>query len=162
MNIPKITPCLMLAGTAEEATNFYVSIFKNSKINHVTRCGDAGPWPKGTVLIASFELDGQPMLALNGGPQCNFTEAVSFSIDCKNQEEVDYFWDKLTADGGQPIECGWLKDKFGVFWQVVPTVLPEMINNPDSEKSGRALQAMMQMQKLDIAALERAYKGEPS
>ncbi|QDU90732.1 3-demethylubiquinone-9 3-methyltransferase [Pirellulimonas nuda] len=159
MSIPRITPCLIIDGKAEEATNFYVATFKNSKVHRVSRCGDAGPWPKGTVLVSAFELDGQQMLIINGGPPCEFTMAVSFSIDCKTQEEVDYFWDRLTADGGEPSMCGWLTDKYGVSWQVVPAVLPEMLADPDPAKSGRAMQAMMSMQKLDIAALQQAYDG---
>jgi len=153
----KITTFLWFDGQAEEAMNHYVSIFKNSKVLSVTR------WPKGhalegSVLVASFELDGVQFQALNGGPQFKFTEAVSLSIDCKTQEEVDHFWSKLT-EGGQPSQCGWLKDKFGLSWQVVPEQLPRLLQDPDKAKAGRVMQAMMQMGKIDIAKIEEAAKG---
>ena len=154
----KITTFLWFDGQAEEAMNHYMSIFKNSKELSVTR------WPKGhadegKVLVASFELDGVPFLALNGGPQYKFTEAISLSIDCKTQEEVDHFWTRLTEGGGEPGPCGWLKDKFGVSWQVVPEQLPRLLGDADRAKAGRAMNAMMQMGKIDIAALNRAVEG---
>ena len=151
----KITPFLWFDNQAEEAANFYVSIFKNSKIKHIARCGDAGPGPKGSVMVVSFELDGVQFTALNGGPRFKFTEAVSFVVDCKSQEEVDHFWDKLSA-GGQTQQCGWLKDKYGLSWQIVPTVLMELASDPDAAKSNRVMQAMMQMTKIDIAKLQQA------
>ena len=154
----KVTPFLWFDNQAEEAANFYVSIFKNSKINHVARYGDAGPGPKGSVMVVSFQLEGQPFTALNGGPQFKFTEAVSFVVDCKSQEEVDHFWDKLSA-GGKTQACGWLKDKYGLSWQIVPTVLMELVSDPDREKSNRVMQAMMQMTKIDIAKLQQAAAG---
>ena len=152
----KITPCLWFDGRAEEAAKFYVSVFKNSKITRVTRYGDAGPKPKGTVMTVDFELDGQEFWALNGGPEFKFSEAVSFTVNCKTQEEVDEFWTKLTADGGQEIECGWLKDKYGLAWQITPEVLTEMLGDPDPQKKDRVMAAMMKMKKIDIATLKRA------
>jgi predicted 3-demethylubiquinone-9 3-methyltransferase (glyoxalase superfamily) len=154
-NMQKITPFLWFDNQAEEAANFYVSIFKNSKIKHIARYGDAGPGPKGSVMVVSFELDGVQFTALNGGPRFKFTEAVSFVVDCKSQEEVDHFWDKLSA-GGQTQQCGWLKDKYGLSWQIVPTVLMELASDPDAAKSNRVMQAMMQMTKIDIAKLQQA------
>ena len=159
-----ITPCLWFDHQAEEAVNFYISIFKNSKITSITRYGEAGKeihgQQPGSVMTIAFELDGKPFTALNGGPIFKFTEAVSFQIGCETQKEVDYFWEKLTA-GGDPEaqQCGWVKDKFGLSWQVVPNVLPKLIADPVSEGSQRAMQAMMGMKKLDIAALEQAYAG---
>ena len=155
----KITPFLWFDGKAEEAAKFYVSIFKNSKMGKVVRNGDAGPGPKGSVLVASFEIEGQEFTALNGGPQFKFNESVSFVVHCKTQQEVDYYWDKLLAGGGQESMCGWLKDKFGLSWQVVPAGMGKMLKDPKSKKTERAFAAMMQMKKLDIAALEAAYKG---
>lgn len=155
----KITPCLWFDDQAEEAMNHYISIFKNSKVLSVMR------WPKGSgdsegkVLVTYFELDGVQFQALNGGPQFKFTEAVSLSIDCKTQEEVDYFWDRLIEGGGEPSQCSWLKDKFGVSWQVVPEQLPRLLLDPDTEKAGRVMQAMMQMTKIDIAKIEEAARG---
>jgi predicted 3-demethylubiquinone-9 3-methyltransferase (glyoxalase superfamily) len=154
----KITPFLWFDDNAEAATNFYVSIFKNSEVLSVTRIGD-GPGSAGTVLTTSFRLDGQEFVALNGGPEYKFTEAISFVIDCTSQDEVDELWEKLT-EGGEPGPCGWLKDKFGLSWQVVPRILPEMLQDEDRERANRAMQAMMGMSKIDIAALERAYAGE--
>ncbi|HEY8165220.1 MAG TPA: VOC family protein [Gemmatimonadaceae bacterium] len=151
----KITPFLWFNDKAEEAMKFYVSIFRNSKIGTVTRYGDAGPGPKGSVMTASFELDGEQFVALNGGPQFTFTEAISFVVNCESQQEVDYFWEKLTA-GGQAGQCGWLKDKFGLSWQVVPTALPKLLAEKDPQKAGRVMNAMLKMDKIDIAALERA------
>jgi predicted 3-demethylubiquinone-9 3-methyltransferase (glyoxalase superfamily) len=155
--MPKITPCLWFDGQAEEAAKFYVGVFKNSRILRVTHYSDAGPKPKGTVMTVDFELDGQEFWALNGGPEFKFNEAVSFTVNCRTQEEIDEFWRKLTADGGQEIECGWLKDKYGLAWQITPTILTEMIGDPDPQKVSRVMKAMMQMKKIDIAALEKAY-----
>ncbi|MGC1465864.1 MAG: VOC family protein [Pseudolabrys sp.] len=154
-----ITPCLWFNGNAEEAANFYVSIFPNSKIRKIMRSGDAGPGPKGSPLMISFMLDGQSFQALNGGPQYKFTEAVSMSVDCKDQAEVDRYWDALTRDGGAPVACGWLKDKYGLSWQIVPRQLVTLINDSDTAKSGRVMQAMMKMVKIDVAEIERAAKG---
>ena len=142
---------------AEEAVNFYVSIFKNSKITSIDRYGEAGPGPKGTVMTASFELEGQGFMALNGGPEYKFTEAISFFVNCETQAEVDELWAKLSA-GGEEGPCGWLKDKYGVSWQIVPTILGELLNDPDPEKSGRVMKAMLQMKKLDINTLRQAYE----
>jgi predicted 3-demethylubiquinone-9 3-methyltransferase (glyoxalase superfamily) len=155
----KITPFLWFDGKAEEAMNFYVSIFKNAKIVGVTRYGEAGPGPKGTVMTAKFELNGQEFVALNGGPQFTFTEAISFVVNCATQQEVDEFWEKL-SEGGEKSRCGWLKDKYGLSWQVVPTVLVEMIQDKDAEKSKRVMQAMLQMDKLDINTLKQAYQQQ--
>jgi len=154
--MPKITPFLWFENQAEEAATFYVSVFKNSKITRVTRYGDAGPKPKGTVMTVDFELDGQEFTALNGGPEFKFNEAVSFTVNCKTQQEVDEFWRKLTAGGGQEIECGWLKDKYGLAWQITPTILTELIGDPDPQKANRVMAAMMKMKKIDIATLKRA------
>lgn len=160
--MPKITPFLWFNGQAEEAVNFYTSIFKNSKIGDIARYGEEGAKvsgiPAGTVMTVAFQLDGQDFIALNGGPLFEFTEAVSFVIDCKTQDEVDHYWEKLTA-GGQPSRCGWLKDKFGVSWQVTPSVLPKLLNDKDPQKSKRVMQAMLQMAKLDIKRLEQAHQG---
>ena len=153
----KIIPFLWFDNQAEEAMNFYTSIFKNSKVGNITRYGDAGPGPKGSVMTVSFELEGQEFTALNGGPEFKFTEAISFFVNCKSQEEVDELWEKLSA-GGEEGPCGWLKDKFGVSWQIVPTVLIEMLNDPDLEKSKRVTEAMLQMKKIDIQSLKQAYK----
>jgi predicted 3-demethylubiquinone-9 3-methyltransferase (glyoxalase superfamily) len=159
----KITPFLWFDSQAEEAANFYTSVFKNSKITSVTRYDEAmskaAGRSKGSVMTVAFQLDGQPFVALNGGPAFKFTEAVSFVINCETQKEVDYFWEKLTSGGGQEVECGWLKDKYGLAWQVVPTVMWKMLGDKDSKKSERARQAMLQMKKLDIAALKKAYAG---
>jgi predicted 3-demethylubiquinone-9 3-methyltransferase (glyoxalase superfamily) len=137
--------------------NFYVSIFKHSKVTGISRYGEAGPGPKGTVMTATFELEGQEFMALNGGPEFKFTEAISFFVNCETQEEVDELWEKLSA-GGEKGPCGWLKDKYGVSWQIVPTALGEMLSDPDPEKSKRVTQAMLQMKKLDINTLRRAYE----
>ena len=159
----RITPCLWFDSQAEEAAKFYTSIFKNSKIEGMTHYDEesskAAGRPKGSVLTVDFQLEGQSFMALNGGPVFKFTEAVSFVINCENQEEIDYFWEKLTA-GGREVECGWLKDKFGLSWQVVPTVMIEMLKDQDAQKSQRAMAAMLKMKKLDIPALERAYQGK--
>ena len=153
----KITPFLWFDSQAEEAAKFYVSIFKNSKIVSVDRYGDAGPGPKGTVMIATFQIDGQEFVALNGGPRFKFTEAISFVVNCETQEEVDYFWEKLSA-GGEKSRCGWLKDKYGLSWQVVPTILDKLMRDKDAQKTGRVMQAMLQMDKLDIKTLKQAYE----
>ena len=153
-----ISPFLWFDTQAEDAAKHYVSIFSNSKILKVSRYGDAGPGPKGSVLTVTFDLDGQRFTALNGGPRFKFTEAISFVIDCKTQEEVDHFWSKLSADGEES-QCGWLKDKFGLSWQVIPTVLGELITDPDPAKSKRAMEAMLKMKKIDIAALRKAHDG---
>lgn len=155
----KITPFLWFEDQAEEAANFYTAIFKNSKIESVTRYGEAGPGPEGGAMTVSFELEGLQFTALNGGPEFNFTEAVSFLVDCKSQDEVDYLWEKLT-EGGEEGPCGWLKDKFGLSWQIIPTALTEMLNDPDPEKARRVTEAMLQMKKIDIPTLEQAYAGE--
>lgn len=156
IDMPKITPNLWFDDNAEEAMNYYVSIFRNSEVVNVTRYGEAGPGPEGSVLTATFRLDGQEFTAINGGPHFTFTEAVSFLIDCKTQEDVDYFWEKL-SDGGEEGQCGWLKDKFGLSWQVVPAVLGEMMQDSDRERSNRVMQAMLQMTKIDIAQLQAAF-----
>jgi len=154
----KITPFLWFDGKAEEAANFYTSIFKNSKIIEFMRYGDAGPGPKGSLMSATFELDGQRFIALNGGPQFQFSPAISFFVLCDTQAEVDHFWEELSA-GGQKIQCGWLKDKFGISWQIVPKVLGEMLRDKDPAKSQRVMKAMLQMQKLDIQGLKNAYEN---
>ena len=155
----KITPFLWFDGKAEEAANFYTSIFKNSKLGQIRRYGDAGPGPKGSVLTASFAIEGQEFVALNGGPQFTFTPAISFFVNCETQEEVDEFWDKL-SEGGRKNRCGWLQDKFGVSWQIVPTALGKLLGDPDPEKSSRVMKAMLQMEKLDIRGLQEAYEGK--
>jgi predicted 3-demethylubiquinone-9 3-methyltransferase (glyoxalase superfamily) len=156
----KITTFLWFDNNAEEAMEFYVSIFKSSRIVELMRYGDAGPGPKGAVMCGTFELAGQQFMALNGNPQqFEFTEAISLLVSCDSQEEVDELWNKLTADGGSPSHCGWLKDKFGVSWQITPRVLLEMIADKDPARSTRVMQAMMQMAKIDIAELKQAYDG---
>jgi predicted 3-demethylubiquinone-9 3-methyltransferase (glyoxalase superfamily) len=152
----KITPFLWFNGNAEEAANHYVSIFKNSKIVSIMRYGDAGPGPKGSVMSANFQLEGQDFIALNGGPQFKFTEAISLFVRCETQEEVDDLWAKLAAPG-QKGQCGWIKDKFGLSWQIVPSVLGEMLEDKDARRSGRVMKALMQMDKLDIGVLKQAY-----
>ncbi len=152
----KITPFLWFDNNAEEAMNFYVSLFKNSKVLNVTRYGEAGPGSPGTVMTAEFQLEGQEFVALNGGPQFKFTEAISFVVNCENQEEVDYFWEKL-SEGGEKSRCGWLKDKYGLSWQVVPTVLAELLADKDPEKSKRVMDAMLAMDKIDIKVLKQAH-----
>lgn len=153
----KITPFLWFDGKAEEAANFYTSIFKNSKLGQIRRYGDAGPGPKGSVLTASFAIEGQEFVALNGGPQFTFTPAISFFVNCETQEEVDELWEKLSA-GGEPGRCGWLKDKFGLSWQIVPSVLRKMLGDKDPTKARRVMTAMLQMTKIDTADLKRAYE----
>jgi predicted 3-demethylubiquinone-9 3-methyltransferase (glyoxalase superfamily) len=151
----KITPFLWFNDQAEEAMNFYTAIFKNSKIGSVSRYGEGGPGPQGSVMTATFELDGQEFMALNGGPLFTFTEAISFFVSCETQMEVDDLWEKLT-EGGEESQCGWLKDKYGLSWQIVPTALGELLNDPDAEKAGRVMTAMLQMKKIDIAGLRAA------
>jgi predicted 3-demethylubiquinone-9 3-methyltransferase (glyoxalase superfamily) len=155
----KIKPCLWVDDRIEEAVNFYVSVFKDGKILEMSRYGDAGPLPKGKVMVANFEIQGQEFMALNGGPQFKFSEAVSFYINCKDQAEVDYYWEQLTADGGEESMCGWLKDKFGLSWQIVPAALGWLVGGPDKAGAGRAMQAMLQMRKIIVADLEKAYAG---
>jgi predicted 3-demethylubiquinone-9 3-methyltransferase (glyoxalase superfamily) len=157
----EITPCLWFDTEGEEAANFYTSVFPNSRIVDVTRYGAAGPRPEGTVMTVSFELDGRKFVALNGGPNYTFSEAISFQVRCKDQEEVDEFWSKL-SEGGEEGPCGWLKDRFGVSWQIVPTALPELLADPDPEKSERVMKAMLEMKKIDIDALERAAGAVPT
>ncbi len=151
-----ITPFLWFDTQAEQAAKFYVSVFKNSRIVTTARYGEAGPGPKGSVMTVLFELDGQQFIALNGGPQFKFTEAISFSVSCETQEEVDRFWQQLSA-GGEEGPCGWLKDKYGLSWQVNPTILGKMLSDPDPKKSRRVMEAMLKMKKIDIAALKQAY-----
>jgi predicted 3-demethylubiquinone-9 3-methyltransferase (glyoxalase superfamily) len=159
--VQKINPFLWFDGKAEEAANFYVSVFKESKLVNVASYGDAGPGPgpKGTAMSATFDLAGQRFIALNGGPQFKFSEAISFLINCETQLEVDELWEKLSA-GGEKSRCGWLKDKYGLSWQVIPKVLGEMLQDKDPKKSQRVMQAMMQMDKIDIARLKQAYDGK--
>jgi predicted 3-demethylubiquinone-9 3-methyltransferase (glyoxalase superfamily) len=158
----KITPFLWFDDQAEEAANFYVSIFKNSKIGDITRYNEASAKaagrPKGTVMTIAFQLDGQEFAAINGGPHFKFTEAVSFVVNCETQQEVDTFWEK-PSEGGEESQCGWLKDKYGLSWQVVPTVLSRMLKDKDHEKSQRVMKAMLQMKKIEIAPLQQAYEG---
>jgi predicted 3-demethylubiquinone-9 3-methyltransferase (glyoxalase superfamily) len=163
-NIQKISPCLWFDHQAEEAATFYASIFPNSTINDVSRYGEAGKEvhgkEPGSVMVTAFELDGQSFIALNGGPEFKFTEAISFQVSCKDQGEVDHYWEKLSEGGDQAAQvCGWLKDKYGVSWQIIPTALLEMLSDPDHGKSQKAMSAMMQMQKLDIAELKRAFES---
>ncbi len=157
--MPKITPFLWFDDKAEEAANFYVSIFKNSKITSIARYGEAGPGPKGSVMTVNFQLEGQEFIALNGGPLYTFSPAISFFVDCKTQQEVDELWEKLTAGGGE-VECGWLKDKYGLSWQIIPRALLELMQDKDPVKSQRVFKAMLQMTKIDIEGLQRAYRGE--
>jgi predicted 3-demethylubiquinone-9 3-methyltransferase (glyoxalase superfamily) len=155
----KITTFLWFDNNAEEAVSFYASIFKNSRIVHSNRYGDAGPGPKGTIMSATFELDGQQFMALNGGPPFKFTEAISLFVDCTTQQELDELWAKLSA-GGTPGRCGWLKDKFGLSWQIIPRALGELLSDTDPVKSQRVMKAMLAMNKIDIAALQRAHEGK--
>ena len=154
----KITPFLWFNTNAQEAMDFYVSVFENSKVLSITRNGEGGPGPKGTVMTAKVLLDGQEFVLLNGGPQFSFSQAISFVVNCASQEEVDWYWEKL-SEGGEKQPCGWLKDKFGVSWQVVPVILQEMLNDPDPQKSQRVMTAMLRMGKIDIQKLKQAYKG---
>jgi predicted 3-demethylubiquinone-9 3-methyltransferase (glyoxalase superfamily) len=154
----KITPFLWFDSQAEEAANFYVSVFRNSRILKVVRYGEGGPGPKGSAMTVAFELDGVKFTALNGGPLFKFSEAISFVVDCDTQAEIDALWEKLSA-GGEESRCGWLKDRYGLSWQVVPTVLPELLGDKDPARAQRAMQAMLKMVKLDIAALQKAHAG---
>ena len=158
----RITPNLWMDTEAEEAAEFYTSIFPNSKILDVQHYGSAGPRSEGMVLLVVFELDGQQFVALNGGPEFKPNEAVSLEIRCKDQDEVDHYWDKLAADGGEHGPCGWLKDKYGFSWQVVPEALLRLLADPDREKSQRVMAAMLKMGKIEVAELERAFQGEPA
>ena len=153
----KITTFLWFDKNAEEAVNFYVSIFKNAKVLQTTRYGDTGPLPKGTVMTIDFELDGERFMALNGGPHFKFTEAISLLVGCETQEEIDYYWEKL-SEGGQKVECGWLKDKFGLSWQIAPSILPVLFSDPD--KADRVMAEVVKMKKLDLAQLKRAAEGK--
>jgi predicted 3-demethylubiquinone-9 3-methyltransferase (glyoxalase superfamily) len=156
-----ITPCLWFDTEGEEAARFYTSIFPNSKVGKITHYGSAGPRAEGIVMTVDFELDGQPFIALNGGPDFTFSEAVSFQVSCQTQEDVDSYWDKL-ADGGEEGPCGWLKDKFGLWWQIIPTALPRLLSDPDTEKAQRVMATMLEMKKIDIDALERAAEKVPA
>jgi predicted 3-demethylubiquinone-9 3-methyltransferase (glyoxalase superfamily) len=163
--VKPITPCLWFDNQAEEAARYYTGIFKNSKIGRISRYGEAGRevhgQKPGTVMTIEFELNGQPFTGLNGGPIFKFNEAISFQIMCQTQEEIDHYWSKLSEGGDKNAQqCGWLKDKYGLSWQVVPTVLAEMMSNPDKDKAGRAMEALLQMKKLDIAELKRAFEGK--
>ena len=155
----KISPCLWFNGQAEEAADYYLSIFKHSSLGRIDRYTEAGPGPAGSVLAVEFQLNGQKFVALNGGPQYTFSPAISFQIHCDDQDEVDYYWSRL-ADGGQEVACGWVTDRYGVSWQVIPSALIELISDPDPEKARRTSEAMLSMIKLDIAALERAHAGQ--
>jgi len=150
----RVTPMLWFDNQAEEAANYYVSIFKNSRVTNVSRYGDTGPGPKGSVMVAEFELDGQQFTALNGGPRFKFTEAISLVVNCENQAEVDYYWEKLSGDGGQEVVCGWLKDKYGLSWQVVPVRVFELLSDPAT--SDRVMAAVMEMTKIELSKIEQA------
>ena len=156
----KITTFLWFDRNAEEAVNFYVSVFKNSKIRNTTHYGDSGAGPKGTVMTIDFELDGQQFIALNGGPTFKFTEAISLMVNCETQKEIDYFWEKLSGNGGQEVECGWVKDKFGLSWQIVPNYIYEVWQEGDEAKTDRMMKAVMQMKKLEIEGLKKAVEGK--
>ncbi|HUX84647.1 MAG TPA: VOC family protein [Chitinophagaceae bacterium] len=157
MKKQKITPCLWFDDQAEEAARFYTSIFKNSKIGAISRYGDSGPGKKGSVLVVTFQLDGQEFMALNGGPVFKFTEAISLAVDCADQKEVDEFWNKL-SEGGQTSQCGWLKDKYGLSWQIVPSALEELMSTGDPEQSNRVMKALLQMTRIDIEGLKKAAR----
>jgi len=159
MSKPKITPFLWFDTNAEEAAHYYTSIFKHSKIGQITHYGDNGPGPKGSVMTIAFELAGQSFVALNGGPQFKFNEAISLMVSCEDQQEIDELWSKLTQNGGQESMCGWLKDRYGLSWQIVPKALPEMLQDKDPERSKRVMEAIMQMKKIEIDRLEGAYAG---
>ena len=158
-SMQKISPFLWFDTQAEEAANFYTSLFKDSKILNVSRYGEAGPGPKGSAMTVAFQLAGLQFVALNGGPHFKFTEAISLVVNCDSQQEVDELWSKLTANGGSESQCGWLKDKYGLSWQIVPTAMGKLMSDPDPAKSKRTMEAMLKMKKLDIAELERAHRG---
>ena len=158
-NAQKITTCLWFDNQAEQAANFYCSVFKNSTVDNVVRYGDAGPGPKDGVMVVIFTLDGREFMGLNGGPKFNFTEAISLVVHCEDQAAIDYFWEKLTADGGQESQCGWLKDKFGLSWQIVPSIIGQLLGS-DPEKANRVMQAVMTMKKLDLQKMKDAYDGK--
>jgi len=158
--VQKIVTFLWFDDKAEEAANFYVSVFKDARITNISRYGEAGPGPKGRAMTVNFELAGQQFMALNGGPHFAFTPAISLLVNCESQQEVDDLWDKLLAGGGQKSRCGWLQDKYGLSWQIIPTALGKLMGDPDPEKSKRVMQAMLQMDKIDIAKLEQAHRGE--
>lgn len=158
MPVQRINPCLWFDHQAEAAAAYYVSIFPNSSIGKVSRYGEAGPGPAGSAMTVEFQLDGQPLLGLNGGPHFQFTEAISFVVHCETEAEVDHYWDQLSA-GGAEVQCGWVKDKFGLSWQIVPNLLIKLLSDPDPQKSQRVMQAMLQMRKIDVQALQRAYDG---
>jgi len=158
--MPSILPCLWFDTQAEQAAAFYTSLFKNSKILQTTHYGAAGPGPNGSVMTVRFQLDGQEFMGLNGGPVVHFNEAVSFVVKCETQKELDTFWRQLTENGGAEVQCGWLKDRFGLSWQIVPAALDKLVNDKDPEKRDRVMQALLPMKKLDLAALERAHAGE--
>lgn len=155
----KISPCLWFDNQAEEAASFYVSLFRNSGISSVSRFGEGGPGPAGSAMTVNFQIEGQELIALNGGPYFKFTEAISLFVNCETQEEVDALWSKLT-EGGEEGQCGWLKDRYGLSWQIVPTVLGDLLGDPDPQKAQNVMQAMLKMRKLDVAALRRAYEQE--
>ena len=155
----KITTCLWFDNQGEAAANFYCSVFKNSKVRDVVRYGDAGPGPKGDVMVVIFELDGREFMGLNGGPQFKFNEAISLVVHCEDQAKIDYYWEKLTADGGQESQCGWLKDKFGMSWQIVPSIIGELLTG-DPERTNRVMMAVMTMKKLDLQKMKDAYDGK--
>jgi predicted 3-demethylubiquinone-9 3-methyltransferase (glyoxalase superfamily) len=159
MNTSKITPYLWFDGNAEEAVEYYTTIFSHAKVTQVARWGEGGPGPKGSVMNIAFELDGQPFIALNGGPHFKFTPAISMFVSCDSQEEVDRYWARFLADGGKATACGWLEDKFGLSWQIIPKRLVTLMSDPDPKRAGCVAQALMKMQKIDLAALERAYEG---
>lgn len=155
----KITTCLWFDNQAEAAANFYCSVFKNSKVKDVVPYGDAGPGPKGQAMVVTFELDGREFMGLNGGPMFNFTEAISLVVHCEDQAEIDYYWDQLTANGGKESQCGWLKDKFGLSWQIVPSIIGELLTG-DPERTDRVMKAVMTMRKLDLQKMKDAYDGK--
>jgi predicted 3-demethylubiquinone-9 3-methyltransferase (glyoxalase superfamily) len=156
----KLSTCLWFNGNAEEAVDFYASVFKNSKKGRISRYGEGAPMPKGTAMVAGFELLGHEFMALNGGPQFSFTPAISLVVHCDTQEEIDHYWSKLTGGGGKEVQCGWLTDKFGISWQIVPNVLSELMSDKDAAKTQRVMTALMQMIKLDIQQLRQAYEGK--
>ena len=158
--MPNITPFLWFDKEAAQAAKFYTSIFKKSRIKHVARYGDAGPGPKGSVMTVAFSIAGQDFIALNGGPMFKFNESVSFVINCRTQQEIDYYWKRLASGGGKPVQCGWLTDKFGLSWQIVPADMREIMGGNNPEGSQRAMQAMLKMKKLDLETLRRAYEGK--